>query len=313
MQRRRLGLTGLEVSCLTVGTVEQGMDYGIPVPGDFGRPEQADAVALLRMAADSRVNLFDTAPTYGKSEELLGLALSGRQDCYFATKVRVPESDSKPLTGPPLQRAVAESLRQSLRSLRRDVLDIVLIHNATVEMIEQSDTTALLQVAQARGDVRHLGASVYDEEAALAAVRSGGFDVIQVAYNLLDQRMAERVFREARGCGVGVLARSPLLKGALSAKSQWLPAELHPLRDAVARVRMEMGVSWDELPGAALRFSLSNPNVDSVVFGPRTTAELQVALDAVRRGPLEQTQLAVAAGLALHGAPMLNPSTWALP
>ena len=87
MQYRTLGGTDLSVSILSIGTVELGMEYGIPVPNQSEGHDEEGAIDLLRFANHSGVNLFDTAPSYGNSEVLVGQSLGEHLNCHIATKV----------------------------------------------------------------------------------------------------------------------------------------------------------------------------------------------------------------------------------
>lgn len=88
MNYRRLGRTNLQVSEISLGTVELGMDYGIPVQGEQRRPSEADAARTLNCALDLGVNLIDTARAYGNSEAIIGRALKSRRNEYIlATKI----------------------------------------------------------------------------------------------------------------------------------------------------------------------------------------------------------------------------------
>lgn len=294
-----------------MGTVALGLEYGIKMSNTSGRPSEPEAVELLHQAADAGINLFDTAPTYGESEQLLGKALKAHPQCYVATKVSLPtDKNGKTLSGNKLRAAVQCSLESSLRTLQRDALDIVQIHNATVEAIAQGEIFEGLLNAKQQGKVRFLGASVYGENAALAVIGSKQFDVLQVAYNLLDQRMAQRVFPAAERAGVGVIVRSVFLKGALTPRAEWLPAALAELRTAADRVRETFQASWQVLPEMALRFCLSTPQVATVLTGASTLNELTQALTAVEAGPLTQQLLARTPDLGLCDERLLNPSYW---
>jgi aryl-alcohol dehydrogenase-like predicted oxidoreductase len=303
MKYRPLGKTNLRVSGVSLGTVELGVQYGIAVPGDFGRPPEDDAVRLLAEAADAGINFFDTAPGYGESERLLGQALGRRADCFFATKVSVPRAGN-------VRAAIESSIESSLKTLRRDAIDVVQIHNATLEVLRQGELAAILQDARQRGIVRFLGASVYTEDEALAVLEDDRFDVLQVAFNILDQRMAAHVFPAARRAGVGVLVRSAFLKGVLTDKAWHLPPELSVLQSAAEKVKDAVAGSWDAMPEVALRFCLSAPEVGTVLVGARTRMELQQALKAESQGPLSAEILETARGLALADERLLNPSTW---
>jgi len=292
--------------------VELGTDYGLPVAGDYGQPSKKEAIAILRRAAEAGVNLFDTAPGYGQSEKLIGEALAHDKDALVATKVEIPrDEEGRPLTGPALSRVIADSLAASRCRLRRDVLDIVQIQNATEEVINRGEVAGALVEARRRGELRFLGASVYTVWEALAVIRAGGFDLLQVAYSVLDQRMAEEVFAAAERAGVGLLLRSALLKGALTRKAESLPDSLSELATAARRARNTLaGGSWAILTGLALRFCLSAKPAAAVLIGARTTTELDQALEAAEAGGLPAEGLALGRDLALTDEHLLNPSFW---
>jgi len=85
---RPLGSTGLTVSPLGLGTVKLGRDQGVKYPNGFQIPGDDEARMLLRQARDLGINLIDTAPAYGRSEERLGPLLRGqRQDWVIVSKV----------------------------------------------------------------------------------------------------------------------------------------------------------------------------------------------------------------------------------
>jgi len=307
----QLGTTDLRVSRLGVGTAAFGLDrYGIPTPGE-GSLDPAESIVNIHRAAAGGVNFFDTAPAYGRSEELLGDALADHKDCLVATKVPIPENVDE-ISHSELTRRVNESLHESLRRLRRETIDVVQIHNAGVQVLRQGDMISCLEGAREAGKLRYIGASVYGEEAAMAAIRTGKIQVLQIALSLLDQRMRNKVIPEARAAGVGVLARSVLLKGTLTKRAQWLPPSLLALSQASERAVTELGTCWEALPGMALRFCLSVDGVHCVLSGVRNSAEVEDCLAACAAGPIAPTLLAKAYGLALSDERLLNPSHWQL-
>jgi aryl-alcohol dehydrogenase-like predicted oxidoreductase len=282
--------------------------YGIPTPGEEA-VDAAKAVATIRAAADGGINFFDTAPGYGPSEEILGQALARYPDCILATKVPVP--DGAMLTAD-VARMVSASLDKSRRALRREVLDVVQIHNATLGVLGSGPLMDSLERAQDEGKVRWLGASVYGAGTALAAIRTGKIQVLQLAVSVLDQRMCNQVLPEAEQMGVGVLTRSALLKGALTKRARWLPESLRPVAEASARVVAGLKTSWDDLPRIAVRFCLSLQAAQTVLVGVRSAAELQECLKAEAAGPLPANLLDIAHSLALNDEQLLNPSFWRL-
>jgi len=309
--RRPLGNTGLTVSAVALGTVELGMDYGIPAPGGYGRPDAHHAIRLIQEAVGAGINLFDTSPGYGTSEELLGQALHGQSHCVIATKMDQPlDVDGKRLSGQDFERSIDESLLNSVRLLRRDALDIVQIHNATVEVFDSDEWRIVIDKTQRQGVVRMWGASVYSQEEALAAIKSGICQMIQVPYNVLDQQMAAEVFPLAEQAGVAIMVRSAFLKGVLTDKAQWLPSTLNPLKQAAEQIREHLTESWVGVSQMALRFCLSTPGVSTVLVGLRTEQELKETLDAVEAGELTSKEFHLAQSWALPHEPLLDPRCW---
>jgi aryl-alcohol dehydrogenase-like predicted oxidoreductase len=309
---RPLGRTGLTVSELSLGTASLGVDYGIAAPGAFGRPSEHEAIDLVRAAVDRGITLIDTAPAYGDAERIVGRAVGRDARAIIATKTRPsPSAASGQYGASGFSRTIIPNLESSLRALDRDIVDILQIHNATREMIDDRATTSALVEAKNRGLVRALGATVYDQAAGLAVIRSGEYDVLQVAFNALDQRMMREVIPAADAAGVAVVVRSAFLKGVLTPKAQWLPDALVALRESAGRARDALaGGSWDRLPQAAMRFCLSARHVASVLTGARTLEELDAALAAEAAGPLDAATMARAAALAMEDEQLLDPSHW---
>src|SRR5207248_8004756 len=115
-----------------------------------------------------------------------------------------------------LRERITSSVHQSLALLQADCVDVMMIHSAPVEAVKGGEALSILKKLKQQGHIRAVGASVYGEEAALAAIADGGYDCLQIAYNILDRRPESRVFDAAQRSGVGLVARSVLLKGALT-------------------------------------------------------------------------------------------------
>jgi aryl-alcohol dehydrogenase-like predicted oxidoreductase len=307
MEYSSLGRTGLQVSKLALGTAAFGLEnYGIQEPDAPSRLGEDEAIGLVRAVVEKGINFFDTARGYGESETILGKALSNCRSCIIATKVGICASGSSAT----LKQTVLESIETSLKALRRDVLDVVQIHNATQDVLERCEMLDVLERARDAGKLKFVGASVYGEAAALVAIRCGKVDVVQIALNLLDQRMLAKVLPEARKSNVGVVVRSAFLKGALTERAKLLPEGLRSLARASDRMREGLGETWESLPGAAIRFCLSVPGIHSVLVGLRSLPELEVARSAQDAGPLDGAIMRKAELLKLDDEQLLDPSYW---
>lgn len=315
MQYRTLGRTGLRVSALALGTVELGLDYGIPVPGHYGRPPEDEAVALVHAALDAGINFIDTARSYGTAEAVLGRALKDRRDrAVIATKVFTHPPEALPPTGDALRRHMLDSLDTSLRALQTDYVDIWQIHNLDQSLIEQVDVlSATFDEVRRAGKVRWVGASTYGVEMPEAGIACDLFDMLQVTYSVLDQRLADGLFAQAQTQQVGMVARSILLQGVLTERGDYLPDRLEPLRSRSQQFRRLAADSGTGLSAAqlAVAFALAQPGLNAALVGVRTQAELLENLVAVDT-QLPAELLSTLHTLRLDDANLLNPRMWQL-
>ena len=310
MTYRRFGKTGWQVSPLSLGTVALGMDYGIAAAGERRQPSENEAVRLLLTAFEHGINLVDTAPGYGASEALIGAAIREWQEhVYVATKVVRPDACT-PTTTQAVKKATISLVEDSLQRLGRDRADLVQIHNATVSDLREGVLLEALLDAKRQGKVEHVGVSVYETDAALEALHHPGIAALQVAYNLLDTRMAAEVFPRAKACDVAVLVRSALLKGVLTDRYRVLPPRLFRLRQAAEKARAWSDALGEPLPQAAIRFCLSNDQVASTLVGVRSMDELRSALVAAGKPPMDSAQLPAPRTLRVDDQALLDPRTW---
>ena len=307
MNYRRLGRTNLHVSEISLGTVELGMDYGIPVREEHRRPSEADAARTLNRALDLGVNLIDTAQAYGESEAIIGRALKSRRNEYIlATKVSALSWEG--YIGKELER-VETSITESLQALQTDFIDLLYIHNATPELIQRGEIVEIMQRAQEAGYARFIGTTTYGEAAPLAVLENGRFDCVQVAYNLLDRQFEERVLPLAQANDIGVVIRSVLLKGALTYRYAHLPEELRELRTVVEGVNSLCSAQDSSLPELAYRFVLAHAAVSTALVGTGRTHELEEIASFSGRGAFSPELLNDIREITVN-PDQLNPGNW---
>jgi len=183
LPRRLLGKSGLEASVLGLGTVKLGRNQGVKYPSGFELPSDAEAIALLETARGLGINLIDTAPAYGVSEERLGKLLPGPRDQWLlASKVgeEFQDGESRHIFTPEHTRV---SVERSLQRLGTDYLDLVLIHSDgnDLDIIHHSGVLEELANLKAAGKLRAFGMSTKTVEGGLAAAKLS--DVMMVTYN----------------------------------------------------------------------------------------------------------------------------------
>jgi len=299
VQRRRLGRTNLDVSEIGLGALEIGRDWGIR-DDDFGRPGEQEAISLVHAALDLGINFIDTAPAYQLSEERIGKALQGRRDeVYLATKVGEHYDNERGFWYDYGAAAVRTSVEHSLRRLQTDVIDVLQIHSASVELIQGGETYEAMKRLQDAGHVRFLGMSG-DLEAARAAIEHGGFDTVQIVYNIVNQEAAASLLPLARSRDVGVIVMAPLGHGALTSKHEHLDPEQREYRLAK---QLDFLVRSDQtLAQAALRFVLHHDAVSTIIAGTRKPANLRSNVEAAI-GSLSPEELDRISQLAAQDTP----------
>lgn len=229
MERRQLGTTGIEVPAIGMGTW-QTFDTG------------DDRAPLVDEALEVGIDLFDSSPMYGRSEETLAKALEGRRDrVKIATKIWTDDA--------------GEGRRQAEHALALyGSVEIYQVHN----LVNSPAQLALLERLKAEGRVRAVGATHYREAAfddLAQLMRTGRLDMVQIPYNPL-RREAENVLLPLAGeLGLGVLVMSPLQDGILD-------------RRPTAEQLRELGVeTW---PEAVLKWIASDPRVSTVLTATKT-------------------------------------------
>ncbi|MCB1674768.1 MAG: aldo/keto reductase [Halioglobus sp.] len=213
---RALGDTGLQVSALGLGTVKLGRDQGLKYPRGFTLPDEASAAALLARARDSGINLLDTAPAYGISEQRLGRLLRGQREAWvICTKVGEEFEQGQSHFDFSAQHT-RRSVQRSLRRLDTEVLDIVLVHSDgdDLRIIEQGGTLEALADLKREGLIRAFGMSTKTVAGGLAAAAL--CDVVMLTYNLV-QRGESAVLDACAARGKGTLIKKALASGHLQA------------------------------------------------------------------------------------------------
>lgn len=312
MEYAQLGNSGLMVSRLTLGTVELGMNYGFRHSQHYAKPEPSEAIRIIHRALDLGINLIDTAPNYGNSEELIGRALKQtRQRAFIASKVTIPELH--PVTSgnlKTLRGEILHSIEMSLSALRIETVDLLQIHNTSIDLLNNGEVLATLRDAQQQGKVRCLGASCHGEAVPLAALEAGCFDALQVPFNILDRRILPAVLSRAKKNGVGILTRSAFLRGVLTSGIYAVPEQLAEVKEVALQVWAQLNDGACSLSELALRFCLSFDQVSSVIIGVRSTQELESNVDGASKGSLSPIHLKTICGHSLTTPALLDPYNW---
>jgi len=289
MEKRILGRTGLEVSVLAMGGLF------VSRVGGRGREEACQAV---RRALELGVNYLDTAPSYADSEEVLGIALEGvPQPYYISTKLGGRPQPFNPKDKDALRRSVEESLRL----LKRDHIDILMIHEP--DRPGQYDwwtdydnfygpVCELLDELKAEKIIRFTGLGGTTAYQLPHIMATGNYDVVLTAFNysLLWREATIAILPEAKRQSMGIVIGSPLQQGALARRypevetgARWLSP---PRQKQFKRLYAFLDEIQLSLPEVALRMVLSNPDVSTILMGARSVQEVEQNVRSIEAGPL---------------------------
>jgi aryl-alcohol dehydrogenase-like predicted oxidoreductase len=285
---------------LALGTVQFGLSYG--VANAAGQVSQAEAGAILRRAAQAGVTTLDTAIAYGNSETVLGgIGVAGWR---VVTKLPpLPEdADDCPAW-------VRMQVAASLGRLGGIQLEAVLLHRpADLLGAHGADYRAALQALKHDGIARAVGVSIYRPSELDALWPVFRPDLVQAPFNVLDRRLATSGWLPRLASeGVRVHTRSAFLQGLLL-----MPAAQRPAWFAPWAPLLDEWQNWCELNGvspltAALAFGLTNPDIECVVAGVDSLAQLEEILAASAiSAPVPPPQL------SSEDCALIEPSQWKL-
>lgn len=204
--------TNIAVSPLGLGTVKLGRNQQVKYPVGFKIPNDKEAKNLLDLAQALGINLLDTAPAYGSSEERLGKLLGhSRKDWVICGKVGEEfESGESHFDFSP--KHIRFSVERTLKRLNSDYIDIILVHSSgdDINIIQQFGCLDTLSALKKEGLIRALGMSTKTIEGGIMALKQS--DMVMVTYNLRDQS-TKPILDYAKEHNKGILIKKAFASG----------------------------------------------------------------------------------------------------
>lgn len=284
MQYRSLGSAGVKVSPICLGTMMFG-----------GQTDETESTRIMHKALDQGINFFDTANMYnaGASEEVIGRAIADRRDrVVLATKGRAATGTGPNDTGTS-RLHLMRSLESSLKRLKTDCVDLYYVHLPDYTTPIEETLRALDDMVHS-GKVHYLGCSNFRAWRIMESLWTSQrlnlhrFVCLQPLYNIVNRDIEVEVLPTCREYGLGVVSYSPLARGILSGK--YKAGQPYPegsraarndkrmkeaeLRDESFQIAEQIDAHCGKKGVSISRFSLAwclaNPNLTSVIIGPRT-------------------------------------------
>jgi aryl-alcohol dehydrogenase-like predicted oxidoreductase len=284
MNKTRFGKTELQVTPLGLGGAEIG----------FLKPERERAAKMLNLLLDEKVNVIDTAASYQTSEEFIGETIGHRRKEFVLISKcgnKIAGCDDADWSAS----LIAKSIDQSLRRLRTDVVDVMLLHTCDEPTLRRGEALGALVKARQAGKIRFAGFSGDNEIAAYAATLPE-VAVVETSINLADQVNIDLVLPAARKHDVGVLAKRPVANAAWkNAKDQpgFYGGYAQRYHDRLAKMKLDPAdlgfagvpaeLAWPEL---AIRFAISHPGVNTAIAGTASLENTARNIACTRKGAL---------------------------
>lgn len=211
MQKRKLGMSELEVSSLGLGCMGMSEFYG--------KGNEEESIQTIHHALDQGVTFLDTADMYGvgHNEKLIGRAIKDRRDdVVLATKfgnVRGQDGSFLGVNGHPDY--VKQSCEDSLKRLGIDYIDLYYQHRVDPEVPIEETVGAMAELVK-EGKVRYLGLSEASQETIKKAHQEHTITALQTEYSLWSRDVEEEILPLCRELGIGFVPYSPLGRGFLT-------------------------------------------------------------------------------------------------
>jgi aryl-alcohol dehydrogenase-like predicted oxidoreductase len=239
MKYKEIADSGVKVSQIGFGTVKIGRDKGVKYPTNFTIPNDQQVRSLLAICRELGINLLDTAPAYGNSEQRLGelLNASERQNWVISTKAGEEFDNSSGLSSFDFSAAaITRSVERSLQRLRTDYLDVVMIHSDgdDLKIIEQDGALQTLENLKRQGKIRAFGMSTKTVDGGITALKHS--DCAMVTYNLITQDELP-VIAYAQRHNKGIFIKKAFASGHIN------PAEQDPIVASLALIFAQQAVT----------------------------------------------------------------------
>lgn len=272
-------MTAGPISRLALGTVQFGLAYGLAA--GHQQVSSAEVEQILTDARQAGISLLDTAASYGESESVIGAstALQSFQMISKTLPIRQPV-----LTGAHLDQIKA-AFAHSLTRLGRSQLEGLLVHDAQDLLAQGGDGLwNWMDGLKRDGVVARIGISVYDSETARLLAGRYAVDIVQIPFNLFDQRIVRDGFLDfCRSHSIAVHARSIFLQGVALMQADDLPANLSGLRPNLQRLQTLAQTIQRSAPDLALAYVAQWQEIEQIVAGVHHPSQLAQLVRAWQR------------------------------
>ena len=295
----------MNVMKIGLGTAQFGQDYG--VSNRKGKVPLVEAKEILALARDNGINLMDTAPAYGTSEDVIGQSLTEEMSFKIVTKTpclrksRIEKADAA---------LIKDTFWKSLKRLKQRSIYGLLVHHVNDLLVPGGYYIwEAMEELKISGLIDKIGVSIYSPGEIEKILSLFSPDILQVPINVFDQRLLNGGYlRHLKNLKIEVHCRSVFLQGLLLMPLSEIPSYFEPymsLLEHYHKLLKEMGIS---LLQAALGFVYKISDLDYIIVGVDNKNHLKGILEVINTlGVLRGTDFKE---FALNDEILINPSLW---
>ncbi len=268
----KINIKGLEISRMTLGTVQLGLNYGIN--NTAGKPSQELSNRILDCAVENGINVLDTAAGYGDSEEVIGRWLKtvpAEKRPFIVTKTSGLDHSSYEN----LRTDLFNRVKISKEKLGVETLDMLMLHHFDEYLDDKENVIKAMKELKESGEVKYIGASAYSYHD-YEVLAESGFDATQIPVNIFDwEQIVNGGIKKLADSGMMVFARSVYLQGLVFQNPETLSPKMDYCKEPLEKFHMlceKYKLSPAEM---AMSFVLSLEGIHSLVLGSEKVEQVE--------------------------------------
>lgn len=276
----KVTVKGVELSRLSLGTVQLGLNYGIN--NENGKPSQELSNKILDCAIDNGVTCLDTAGAYGDSEEVIGKWLKTipkEKRPFIVTKAATLDHSSYEV----LKNDLVSKAKSSIEKLGVEALDVLMLHNFDDYVNDKENVMRAMNELKEMGLVKYIGASAYSYHD-YEILAESGFDATQIPVNIFDwTQIVNGGIKKLSDSGMMVFVRSVYLQGLVFQTPETVSSKMDYCKEPLEKFHAlckKYSLSPAEM---AMSFVLSLEGIHSLVLGSETVEQVEENTKLINR------------------------------
>lgn len=301
-----------KISKITLGTAQLGFPYGIA--NETGEISSIKAEEILKAATNMGINCLDTAPNYGKSEQVIGdfIKNSGKKSITIMTKIPKIILENNGKFSKSVYDFINKSVKKSCKNLGIEKIPICLLHNPADMDSFDGDVVSGLNQLKEEEKIQLSGVSVYTIKEVKKFLDLNDFDVIQIPINIFNSKIVNTdLLTDLKKNKKIVFARSIYLQGLFFLNPEKIPKHLEKAKSKLSylhKLSKEYSRNIEEI---AFTFVRDISEIDSMIIGVESINQLRSNVKLMDSSPLsEEMRNKIYREFNNISEEIVNPSLW---